>query len=66
MKKNNKSNGVEVVIVPTRVQTRNGWVNSEDNFNVVVKGEDCSVKVYSMEDALQTKLSLEKLFSKII
>jgi predicted transcriptional regulator len=64
MKKTNKKNQVKVIIVPTRVETRNGWVNSEDTFNVVVVDKDCSVKVYSMEEAIATKASLEVMFSK--
>jgi hypothetical protein len=64
MKKSSKKNQVVVRIEPTRVETRNGWVVSEDAFNVIVVDKDCSVKVYSMEEAIATKASLETMFSK--
>ena len=64
MKNTTKKNQVVVRIEPTRVETRNGWVISEDTFNVVVVDKDCSVKVYSMEEAIATKSSLEVMFSK--
>lgn len=64
MKKTSKKNQVKVTIEPTRVETRNGWVTSDDTFNVVVEGKDCSVKVYSMKKALETKKALEVMFSK--